>query len=245
MFRIQVVPAAAASDADFKKVLLGGLRLSDRGRLSLIELLKSCRRKSLRSVQAPQQVSRTEGSPGADPDRKTLAGVCDPVQTEDASTQNRGQSLGQLGSKLFEGLCVVGGMETIVCQQQHLPGMETHSAAQNRIGFQSAAGQKRVPENLPDTLLTGPVQILLAVVEESGPVIALVQAEVSLVSDQQYAGAPVDVTVVVDVDEQVSVDGLVLDPGMEDGDEFPRLGPEGLLQKDLETQFLPAAHTLA
>jgi hypothetical protein len=123
--------------------------------------------------------------------------------------------------------------------------MEAHSAAQNGIGFQSAAGQERVLEDLPDTLLPGPVQILLAAIEESGPVFALVQAEVSLVSDQQYAGPPVDVTVIVDVDEQVSIHGSVLDPGMEDGDEFLRFGPEGLLHKDLESQFLPAAHTIA
>src|SRR5439155_16436874 len=108
----------------------------------------------------------------------------------------------------------------IVGDDEEFVSSETKPAVQAGFIFQKAAALKRGLQNRHKAVLSAAASGLLTIVNEAHPSVSHIDAEVSLMSDEQDTGSVMNVAVIVDVDEKMVPDNLSLNPGMKDGNEL-------------------------
>ncbi|PYS02470.1 MAG: hypothetical protein DMG16_08920 [Acidobacteria bacterium] len=130
------------------------------------------------------------------------------------------EGAGNLGFESRERFVVVWSKETIIGDDEHFIGAKAQAGAQPGIVFKQAAALHSGFYDFGEGL-----DWLLAVVKETYSIVGPLYTEVALMRDEQNTRSIVNVTVIVDVDQKMVFNGLLLNPFMENGNEFRGLNP--------------------
>jgi hypothetical protein len=106
--------------------------------------------------------------------------------------------------------------------------------SQARVFFQKTACLKRGSKDCCEVFNGGQGCRRFAVVHQAGPAITHIDAEVSLMSDEQNTRPVMYVAVIVNVDQQVGCESLLLNPAMEDRNESFELDGCGIANEKLD-----------
>jgi hypothetical protein len=150
------------------------------------------------------------------------------------SFENLPQCGGQRRLKLRESPVIIRRVQPIVGDDDEFVQVEPHAS----VSFQKPGRLKRGSEDRREVLDGGQRRWSFPVVHQTGASITHIDADVSFVRNKKDAGTVVDMTVVMDIDQQMSGKILSLNPTVKDGDKSTQAHRCGISGEKLDPKFM-------